>query len=120
MSRSVGSRRLFEESGSSGHLTKRISTRTRGKFDKYVKIRSQKVDIPSPSKWDAGPVQTDTMVTMSRWPSNEFKHTRKDLSFQKVKVTCKSELTGHGTEEINSVTEKQESKPFAELKSMKI
>lgn len=82
--------------------------------------RSQKVDIPSPSKWDAGPVQTDTMVTMSRWPSNEFKHTCKDLSFQKVKVTWKSELTGHGTEEINSVTEKQESKPFAELKSMKI
>lgn len=98
--------------------------RTRGEFfsfDKYVKMsyRSQKVDFPSPCKWHAGPVQIDTMVTMSRRHSNEFKHGRKDLSLQKVKVTYKSEPTGHGTEEINSIIEKQESKSSAKLKCMK-
>ena len=100
MSRSAGSRRLYEKFGSSGHLTKQTSTRTTGEvfyYDKYGRMsyRSQKVDIPSPSK-----------------------HACTDLSLQRVKVTCKSEPTAHDTDEINSTTEKQESRSSAEVKCM--
>lgn len=56
---------------------------------------------------------------MSRRSSDEFKMARKKFSLQKVKVTYRSEPTGHGTEEMSSIAQEQEYKSSVELKCTK-
>lgn len=70
----------------------------------------QKVQLSSPSKWHE---------KMSRRPSDEFKNARKKFSLQKVKVTYRSEPTGHGTEEMSSIAQEQEYKSSVEFKCTK-
>lgn len=81
-------------------------------FKRSVKMSSedQKMQLSSPSKWHE---------KMSRRPSDEFKNGRKNFSLQKVKVTYRSEPTGHGTEEMSSITQQQEYKSSVELKCTK-
>lgn len=128
MSRSVGSRRLVEESGSSGHLRKRTSLGTaKVKFipiEKALKMSSgaQKVELPSPSKLHSSSIRIDTMETMSRRASTELKSTPQKNSSQNVKETYKNlpaghlKLSGHGSEKISSITPAQEPKCCTELK----
>lgn len=86
MLRSVGSRRLVEESGSSGHLRKWTFLGTaKVKFipiEKALKMSSgaQKVELPSPSKLHSSSIWIDTKETMSRRASTELKSTPKKNS----------------------------------------
>lgn len=63
--------------------------------------------------------QVNGMKKMSTRPSDEFKNARKKFSLQKVKVTYRSEPTGHGTEEMSSIAQEQEYKSSVELKCTK-
>lgn len=127
MSRSVGSRRLNEESGSSGYHKKKVSWRTgRVKFipfEEAVKMSSgvQNVKLPSPSELHSSSVvQKDISETRSRRDATDLKSAPPKYSRQKVKETYRSardiKHSGHGSEEISSITLAQESKSCTEVK----
>ncbi|KAM1679270.1 hypothetical protein TB2_039150 [Malus domestica] len=128
MSPSMRSRRLTEETGSSGRLRKQMSPGTgRVKFIPIEAIRmsssgAQRVEISSPRKLHSSSGRVDARETMSRRTTIEFKSAPKKSSSEKGKETYKSvpaghvKLFGHGSEGISSTTQAQESKSCTELK----
>ncbi|TQE01584.1 hypothetical protein C1H46_012814 [Malus baccata] len=128
MSPSMRSRRLTEETGSSGRLRKQMSPGTgRVKFIPIEAIRTsssgaQRVELSSPRKLHSSSGRVDARETMSRRTTIEFKSAPNKSSSEKGKETYKSvpaghvKLFGHGSEGISSTTQAQESKSCTELK----